>query len=161
MNQIEIERKYLVTGEFKHLAENVSRICQGYMISDKQRTVRIRIKNEKGYITIKGKSKDGGLSRFEFEQEIALTDAEMLLKLCNPGVIIKNRYEIPWFNHVIEVDIFEGDNDGLILAEIEYSDVKTQLNLPEWLGEEVTGKRQYYNSYLIKNPYKSWQNENL
>jgi CYTH domain-containing protein len=161
MNQIEIERKYLVTGEFKHLAENVSRICQGYMISDKQRTVRIRIKNEKGYITIKGKSKDGGLSRFEFEQEIALTDAEMLLKLCNPGVIIKNRYEIPWLNHVIEVDIFEGDNDGLILAEIEYSEVKTQLNLPEWLGEEVTGKRQYYNSYLIKNPYKSWQNENL
>lgn len=161
MNQIEIERKYLVTGEFKHLAGKVSRICQGYMISDKQRTVRIRIKNEKGYITIKGKSKDGGLSRFEFEQEIALTDAEMLLKLCNPGVIIKNRYEIPWLNHIIEVDIFEGDNEGLILAEIEYSDMNTQLDLPEWLGEEVTGNRQYYNSYLINNPYKSWQNENI
>lgn len=161
MNQIEIERKYLVTGEFKHLAAKVSRICQGYMISDKLRTVRIRIKNEKGYITIKGKSKDGGLSRFEFEQEIALTDAEMLLKLCNPGVIIKNRYEISWLNHIIEVDIFEGDNEGLILAEIEYSDVNTQLDLPEWLGEEVTGNRQYYNSYLINNPYKSWQNENI
>lgn len=156
MNQIEIERKYLVSGKFKHLAVKVNRICQGYMIADKQRTVRIRIKNDKGYITIKGKSKDGGLSRLEFEQEISFTDAEMLLKLCNPGVIIKNRYEIPWLEHIIEVDVFEEENEGLILAEIEFSDVNTQLDLPKWLGEEVTGNRQYYNSYLINNPYKSW-----
>lgn len=154
---IEIERKFLVTStafldEFR--AKN--RIIQGYLSSVPERTVRVRIKGEKGFLTIKGKSSDSGMSRMEWEKEIALEEAEQLLLLCEAGVIDKIRYEIPVGKHLYEVDVFSGENEGLILAEIELQSENETFEKPNWLGMEVTNDTRYYNAYLSQKPFKTW-----
>ena len=152
----EIERKFLVKGEYKSHAVRSFRIVQGYLSSVSGRTVRIRIKGDKGYITVKGKSNESGVSRFEWEKEIPLNEAEDLLQLCEPGAIDKTRYEIPSGKHIFEVDEFYGDNQGLTLAEVELESEDESYIKPDWLGMEVTGDRRYYNSNLTKMPFKEW-----
>lgn len=156
---IEIERKYLVKGNFKAEAESSSRIVQGYICSAPGKTVRVRIRGEKGYLTIKGPSDETGMSRYEFEKEITLEEAEQLLKLCEPGAIDKIRYLVKQGKHTWEVDEFHGENEGLTVAEIELSSENEAFDLPHWIGTEVTGDRKYYNSMLTKHPFCTW-NEN-
>jgi CYTH domain-containing protein len=154
---IEIERKFLVIS-LDFIAESSAQhaIAQGYLNSDPERTVRIRIKGEKGYITIKGLGNERGTSRMEWEKEIALEDAQSLLKFCEQGVIEKTRYEVKSENHIIEIDVFHGDNAGLIMAEVEIQDENEAILKPNWLGKEVTGDKRYYNSYISLHPYKTW-----
>ena len=154
---IEIERKFLVKSEaFKDEAFKQTRISQGFLNTDKARTVRVRLKGEQGFITIKGASSESGLSRFEWEKEIPKQEAEALLELCEPSIIDKIRYEIKLGQHIYEVDEFYGDNFGLIVAEIELNTETETYIKPDWLGNEVTGDVKYYNSQLSKNPFKSW-----
>jgi adenylate cyclase len=153
---LEIERKFLVVSEFRNLAFKKSRIRQGYLASGKGGTVRIRTKGKKGYITIKGKTDIAGITRYEWEKKISLKDAEELLLLCTEGYIDKFRYEIKVGKHVFEVDEFLGENQGLIIAEVELGSETEAYIRPSWLGEEVTGDRKYYNSQLVKNPYLKW-----
>ena len=153
----EIEKKFLVAGEFKESAKKATRITQGYLSSVPERTVRVRVKGEKGYITVKGIGNDSGASRFEWEKEIPVEDVRDLLKICEPGVIDKTRYLIDCDGHTFEVDEFYGDNEGLVVAEVELSDENEAFTRPSWLGEEVTGDKKYYNSMLMKNPYKNWK----
>lgn len=153
----EIERKFLVTSDaFKAAAHTENRIVQGYLNSNPERTVRVRIKGKKGYITIKGKGNASGTTRFEWETEIPLVEAENLLLLCEKGVIDKIRYEIPQGNHVYEVDVFSGENEGLIIAEIELDSESEHFEKPDWIGKEVTGDKRYYNAFLSHHPYQSW-----
>jgi adenylate cyclase len=152
----EIERKFLVSGEFKSLAVKETRITQGYLSSVPERTVRVRIKGEKGFITIKGIGSASGASRYEWEKEIPVSEIEELLKICEPGVIDKTRFLVKAGPHTYEVDEFYGENEGLIVAEIELSSEDEGFEKPEWLGEEVTGDVKYYNSMLMKNPFKKW-----
>ncbi len=153
----EIERKFLVAGEFKASATGFLRITQGYLSSVPERTVRIRISDGKGFITVKGRSSDNGTSRFEWEKEIPAEEAASLLELCETGVIDKTRYIVKLGESVFEVDEFYGDNEGLVVAEIELSAEDQTFERPEWLGEEVTGDPRYYNSMLMLNPYKNWK----
>ena len=154
---IEIERKFLVISDvFKTETIRKSHIIHGFLNSDKERTVRVRLKDDDGFLTVKGLSNDGGLSRFEWETSISKPEAEALLKLCEKGVIDKIRYEIPVGNHVFEVDEFFGDNEGLIIAEIELNDADESFEKPTWLGKEVTGNTKYYNSQLSKQPFNTW-----
>lgn len=154
----EIERKFRVTGTaFTGEAYLAQRIVQGYICSAPGRTVRVRIRGEKGYLTIKGPSDEKGLSRYEFEQEIPLPDAEQLLTLCEPGVIDKTRYLVRAGRHVFEVDVFRGENEGLVIAEVELGAEDEPFERPAWLGEEVSGDRRYYNSRLAKHPYTTWK----
>jgi len=155
----EIERKFLVTGEFKHLAYECTHIEQGYFATEPGKTVRVRIRGDKAYLTIKGPSMDGGLSRYEFETEVPMDDAHQLMSLCVPGSVIKDRYLIKSGSHIVEVDEFFGDNEGLIMAEIELSDEAEAYERPSFLGKEVTGDHHYYNKYMIKHPYKEWKDE--
>ncbi|MDA8874066.1 CYTH domain-containing protein [Winogradskyella sp.] len=153
----EIERKFLVKSEaFKDQAFNSYDIRQGFLNSAPERTVRIRLKNDKGLLTIKGKSSADGLSRFEWEKEIPKTDAEALLLLCENWIIDKTRYEVKVGNHTFEVDEFYGDNQGLIIAEVELNSKTDTFEKPDWLDEEVTGDIKYYNSNLSKLPFKNW-----
>ena len=152
----EIERKFLVTDEFKSLAIKSIPITQGYLSSVPERTVRVRIKGDKGFITIKGMGNDSGASRYEWEKEIPVTEVEELLKICEPGVIDKTRYLVPAGNHTFEIDEFYGDNEGLTVAEVELSSENETFEKPGFLGQEVTGDVKYYNSMLMKNPYKLW-----
>ncbi len=152
----EIERKFLVSGEFKSLASRQTRIVQGYLNSVPDRTVRVRIKGDKGYLTIKGIGNASGASRFEWEKEITLQEAEQLLAICEPGVIDKIRYLVPSGNHTFEVDEFFGENEGLTVAEVELSSEDEAFVKPAFIGEEVTGDSRYYNSMLMKNPFKQW-----
>ena len=153
----EIERKFLVKSEaFKDQAFNSYDIRQGFLNSAPERTVRIRLKNDKGLLTIKGKSSVDGLSRFEWEKEIPKTDAEALLLLCENWIIDKTRYEVKVGNHTFEVDEFYGDNQGLIIAEVELNSKTDTFEKPDWLDEEVTGDIKYYNSNLSKLPFKNW-----
>ncbi|MDD2984820.1 CYTH domain-containing protein [Flavobacterium sp.] len=155
---IEIERKFLVTStQFISEAFRSTRIVQGYLNSDPERTVRIRIKGEKGYLTIKGIGSESGLSRFEWEKEIPLGDAERLLILCEKGIIDKIRYEVKVGKHLVEVDIFAGENEGLILAEIELKSEEEHIEKPNWLGKDVTNDNKYYNAFLSKNPFQKWK----
>lgn len=155
---IEIERKFLVLNtNFIALAFTSNRIVQGYLNSNPERTVRVRIKGNKAYLTIKGKSNESGTSRLEWEKEIDILDAEKLLLLCENGVIDKTRYEIKSGKHTIEVDVFEGENEGLIMAEIELEAENEVYLKPNWLGKEVTTDERYYNAYLSQKPYKSWK----
>lgn len=154
---IEIERKFLVKSDaFKNEARSKTRLIQGFLNTHKERTVRVRIKGKQGYVTVKGKSTDNGLSRFEWEMEIPKENAEALLELCEPIVINKMRYEINVGTHVFEVDEFFGENEGLIVAEVELISENETIIKPDWLGEEVTGQIKYYNSQLSKHPYKTW-----
>lgn len=153
---LEIERKFLVKGDFKQFAFKHEEIVQGYLSSVPERTVRVRIKGEKAFITIKGAGSESGLSRYEWEKEIPVADARELIKLCEPGVIDKTRYCIKQGVHVFEVDEFSGENEGLIMAEIELTGETDTFDKPEWLGKEVTGDNRYYNASLSKNPYTKW-----
>ena len=154
---IEIERKFKVKDDsFKTEAFAKNHIAQGYLNSNPARTVRVRIKGDKGFLTIKGASNDTGLSRFEWEKEIPVPEAQMLLLLCEKGMIEKTRFEIKKGHHVFEVDEFYGDNEGLIVAEIELNSETETFEKPDWLGTELTGDIRYYNAYLSNNPFKSW-----
>lgn len=155
---MEIERKFLVRNDsYKALASSYSRIVQGYICSERGRTVRVRLRGEKGYLTIKGPSANNGLSRYEFEKEITIDEALSLLTLCEPGTIDKVRYLVPLEDgHVVEVDEFHGANEGLVLAEIELGDENEAYLRPDFLAEEVTGDRRYYNSQLRRRPFTQW-----
>lgn len=152
----EIERKFLVSGDFKSEVFNSERIMQGYLCSGTGRTVRVRVRGERGYLTIKGPAK--GLTRFEWEKEIPVEEAKQLMELCEPGAIDKIRHLVRASDgHIWEVDEFFGDNAGLVEAEIELDSEEEGFVKPAWVGEEVTGDRRYYNSSLTKNPYKNWK----
>ena len=153
----EIERKFLVDGDFKSEAFKETRITQGYLSSVPERTVRVRVKGEKGFITIKGIGDETGASRYEWEKEIPVDEVKELLKICEPGVIDKTRYLVKHGDHIYEVDEFYGDNEGLVIAEVELQSADESFEKPQWLGEEVTGDVRYYNSMLMKTPYKEWK----
>jgi adenylate cyclase len=154
---LEIERKFLVLSDaFKNEASHKIRISQGYLSADPERTVRIRIKGDAGFITIKGLGNESGTTRYEWEKEIPLGEAIELIKICKPGAIDKTRYFIKSDNHTFEVDEFYGDNAGLVVAEIELTSEDEAFQRPDWLGDEVTGDVRYYNSVLMKTPYKDW-----
>ncbi len=153
----EIERKFLVKGDYKSLVTKETRITQGYLSSVPERTVRARIKGDKGFLTIKGIGSESGASRFEWEREISLEEANSLLEICEPGVIDKTRFIVPEESGLkFEVDEFYGDNEGLTVAEIELPSEDHPFKKPDWLGEEVTGDVRYFNSMLMKNPFKNW-----
>lgn len=154
----EIERKFLVVGEYKNLAHSVMHLVQGYIASGR-RTVRVRISDDRAWLTIKGPSHDGGLSRFEWEKEIDVHEALELLPLCEGALIDKHRHLVKVGDHTFEVDEFHGDNEGLTIAEVELSATDEEFTRPEWLGTEVTGIKRYYNSHLRANPYKEWSDE--
>jgi Uncharacterized protein conserved in bacteria len=155
---MEIERKFLVTSsDFKKATQGEIRIMQGYLSSAPERTVRVRIKGSQGFITVKGPGNASGTSRYEWEKEIPVTEARDLLKLCEPGLIDKTRYEISVGRHCFEVDEFYGENHGLIVAEIELSGENEAFERPSWLGQEVTGDAKYYNAMLLKKPYSQWE----
>ncbi|MGZ9677048.1 CYTH domain-containing protein [Flavobacterium sp. GNP001] len=154
---IEIERKFLVKNDtFIEQASTKKYISQGYLNSDPLRTVRVRTKGDQAFLTIKGQSSASGLSRFEWEKEIAVDEAKALLSLCESGIIEKTRYEIYFEKHTFEVDVFHGLNDGLIIAEIELETEMETFTIPDWLGIEVTRDKRYYNSYLSQLPFSTW-----
>lgn len=154
---IEIERKFLVADDsYKAMATSHSRIAQGYLCSEHGRTVRVRLRDGRAYLTIKGPSAPGGLSRYEFEKEITPDEGLSLLRLCEPGVVEKFRWLVPCGNHVFEVDEFLGDNDGLVVAEVELRAADEPYARPAFLGREVTGEERFYNSHLRRRPYKEW-----
>lgn len=153
----EIERKFLVnSGAFKEASINQQRITQGYLSAVPERTVRVRIKGKKGFLTIKGIGNASGTSRYEWEKEIAVVEAKELLAICEPGVIDKTRYNVVVGDHTYEVDEFYGDNEGLVVAEVELKAEDEAIEKPSWLAEEVTGDPKYFNSMLMQNPYKNW-----
>ena len=153
----EIERKFLVkSDEFKKHADKKKLIVQAYLNTHPERTIRIRINDDEAFITIKGKSSKDGLTRFEWEKEIPVNEARKLLEICEPGKIEKYRYHVRVGDHTYEIDEFLEDNKGLVLAEIELEGEGEQFKKPDWLGAEVTGNLDYYNSKLIENPYKNW-----
>ncbi|WP_339919127.1 CYTH domain-containing protein [uncultured Flavobacterium sp.] len=155
---IEIERKFLVTSDtYKKEAFSQKRIKQGYLSSVPERTVRVRTKGDKAFITIKGVSNETGMSRFEWEKEIPVDEANKLLLLCEKGVIDKTRFEVKTGNHIYEIDEFYGENKGLVVAEIELHSEDETFEKPNWLGKEVTNDNRYYNSNLSINPFTSWR----
>lgn len=153
----EIERKFLVTGEFKHEAYAHSHIVQGYIFAARGRTVRVRIRDEQGFLTIKGAADALGISRYEWEKEIPLDEARELMKLCVEGVIDKTRYLVRSGQHIFEIDEFHGENAGLLMAEVELSAVDEAFEKPSFIGKEVTGDVRYYNSHLMMHPFKDWK----
>ena len=154
---LEIERKFLVLSEaFKTEAFKKTKIVQGFLNTHKERTVRVRINGEKAFITVKGISNTEGTTRLEWEKEILLSEAKTLLTLCEPNLIEKTRHEIKVDNHIFEVDEFYGENEGLVIAEVELTSENETFTKPEWLGKEVTGDVRYYNSLLSKTPYRNW-----
>ena len=160
MSGMEIERKFLVHGDdFKRQAHKSYRIKQGYICSGNGRTVRVRMRDEQAFLTIKGPSLDGGLSRYEFEKEITTDEATQLFRLCEPGIIDKTRYLVDSGRHTFEVDEFYGENEGLVMAEVELSSADEPYEKPEFIADEVTGDRRYYNAHLRLNPYKMWKHE--
>lgn len=156
----EIERKFLVTDDsYRALAYDKSEILQGYICSGHGHTVRVRTRGDKGYLTIKGPSMDG-ISRFEWEKEITLQDARELFTLCRTGRVEKTRYLVRNGKHIVEVDEFHGENEGLVFAEIELSEVDEAFTRPSFLGDEVTGDSRYYNAYISMHPYSTWREDN-
>ena len=154
----EIERKFLVLDDsFKHEAFSKSHIVQGYICSERGRTVRVRIRDERAYLTIKGPSENGGLSRYEFEREIPLEDGKQMMRLCEPGIIDKTRWLVKSGKHTFEVDEFFGDNEGLVVAEVELAHEEEPYEKPHFIGKEVTGDRRYYNSQLRLCPFNKWK----
>jgi len=157
MAALEIERKFLVVGDaYKRQAYASSYIKQGYICSERGRTVRVRLRGDCGYLTIKGPSTDNGLSRYEFEKEITLDETRELFKLCEPGIVEKTRYLVRSGNHTFEVDEFHGDNEGLVMAEVELAAPDDPIVKPDFIGQEVTGDRRYYNSQLRQHPFTTW-----
>lgn len=161
MAHYETERKFLVVGEFKSQSYNATRIQQGYIASNNGRTVRVRIRGDKGYLTIKGPSGLKGITRYEFDTEIPLDDARELMEICEPGIIDKTRYLVksPDGRHTWEIDEFYGDNEGLVLAEVELSHESEEFQKPDFIGREVTGDRRFYNSHMRSYPFKLWKEE--
>ena len=154
---MEIERKFLVKdNSFVDEAFKKRRIVQGYICSDAERSVRVRIRDDEGFLTIKSATNERGWSRYEFEKPVSLKDAEDLMELCLPGLIDKVRYYVKAGNHVWEVDVFHGKNEGLIVAEIELESENDVFELPLWVGQEVSGDAKYYNSMLAKRPFLEW-----
>ncbi|MFD2100027.1 CYTH domain-containing protein [Flagellimonas iocasae] len=157
MEHLEIERKFLVVSDvYKQEATSQVRIAQGFLNTDPERTVRVRIKGDKGFLTIKGPSNATGTTRFEWETEISLTEATNLIDLCKDVILEKVRFEVPLGNKLFEVDEFLGENKGLVIAEVELNHEDEVFERPKWLGEEVTGQPEYYNSQLSKNPFTQW-----
>ena len=157
MSGMEVERKFMVRGNsYRQLAYASDRIKQGYICSGHGRTVRVRLRGGRGYLTIKGPSLDGGLSRYEFEKEITPDEAEQLFRLCEPGIIDKTRYLVKSGQHTFEVDEFYGENEGLVMAEVELSAPNEPYEKPAFIGKEVTGDRRFYNSHLRANPFSVW-----
>lgn len=152
----EIERKFLVSGDFKKDAIGAEPIEQAYLSSVPERSIRVRIHGPQAFITVKGAGNVSGTSRFEWEKEITMEDARSLMELCEPGKIEKVRYLVPAGRHVFEVDEFQGGNAGLVLAEVELHSEDEEFEKPSWLGEEVTGQANYYNVSLIRRPYREW-----
>ena len=161
MPLLEIERKFLVVGEFRNLATSSTHIAQGYIASGNGRTVRVRIRGDKGYLTIKGPSDHAGLARFEWEKEITLAEAKALMTICEPGIIEKTRWLVPSEDgkHTWEVDVFEGENEGLIMAEIELESDDDVVEKPAFIGKEVTGDRRFYNSHMRRYPFRVWRDD--
>lgn len=154
----EIERKFLILSfDFKKEAFEHYQIKQGFLNTDPERTVRVRVLSDCGYLTVKGASREGGVSRFEWEKELSLKEANALYELCGPGRIEKTRYLIRSGNHIVEADEFHGDNKGLLIAEIELRSEQEAYVKPHWLGAEVTGQKRYYNSQLSQHAYKDWK----
>lgn len=158
---LEIERKFLVEGDsYKAVAFGHSHIAQGYIASGSGRTVRVRIRDDRGYLTIKGPSADGGLSRYEFEKEITLDEARDLMRICEPGIVEKTRWLVRADDgHTIEVDEFAGDNEGLVMAEVELRTPDEPIVLPPFIGREVTGDRRFYNAHMRRYPFKLWRDQ--
>ena len=157
MSGLEIERKFLVRHDgYKRQAYSSSRIQQGYICSGHGRTVRVRIRDSRGYLTIKGPSNIEGISRYEFEKEITLEEARQLMNLCEPGRIDKTRYLVKSGSHTFEVDEFYGENEGLVMAEVELQSEDEAYEKPDFIGREVTGDRRYYNAHLLKYPFSAW-----
>lgn len=157
MEHLEIERKFLVKSDgYKRSASTQVHIVQGFLNTDPERTVRVRIKGGKAFLTVKGMSNESGTTRFEWETEIKTSEAVNLIDLCEAVVLEKFRYNIWIGGHVYEVDEFLGENQGLVIAEIELNHEDEMFEKPEWLGKEVTGEIKYYNSQLSKNPFKNW-----
>ncbi len=154
----EIERKFLVTGEFQELARSSTHMVQGY-IATGRRTVRVRIGDRGAWLTIKGPSLDGGLSRYEWEVEIKPSEAFELLRLREGSLIEKRRWYVEHEGHTFEVDVFEGENEGLVIAEVELQSTDEEFSRPAWLGREVTGERRFYNSHLRAHPYSTWSDD--
>ena len=152
----EIERKFLVKEGYKQYAFTHTRITQGYLSSVPERIVRVRTNGDKGFLTIKGVLSLSGMSRYEFEKEIPLNEAHELLALCEPGIIDKTRYLVQVGKFTFEVDEFYGENEGLVVAEIELKSETDVFEMPDWLGKEVTGDVRYYNVMLMKNPFTTW-----
>ena len=152
----EIERKFLVNGEYKSFAFKQYRIQQGYLSVSKENVVRVRVRDDKGFLTIKSGAVKDRFTRYEWEYEIPLADADEMLCLCAQGVIDKTRYLVKAGAHTLEVDEFYGDNEGLVFAEVELTDENEAFTPPSWLGKEVTGDIRYYNAYLSQHPYKRW-----
>lgn len=155
---VEIERKFLVDpSRLPQLSGGIA-IKQGYLPSSNNTVTRVRLKGEKAFLTIKGENNASGLSRLEFEYPIPVADAEQLIReLCQQPVIEKTRYEIPLGQHTCELDIFSGDNRGLIVAEVELASESESFAKPDWFAEEVTGQKRYYNSSLIAEPFSNWK----
>lgn len=154
---LEIERKFLVeTKQYRESSFKVKYVKQGYLNSDKNRAVRVRVIDDAAFLTIKGASNESGTTRFEWEKEISSEEAENLMKLCEPGIIEKNRFYHQVGKHIFEIDEFLGDNEGLVIAEIELSDEKELFEKPNYLGKEVTGEKKFYNASLSKNPFNRW-----
>lgn len=154
----EIERKFLVKGDYKKFVTKQTKIVQAFLSTVPERTVRVRIKEDEGFLTIKGIGNESGAARYEFEKGISIEDAKDLLAICEPGLIDKTRFIVPATNGLFfEVDEFYGENNGLTVAEIEVPTEDTAFEKPAWLGKEVTGEVKYYNSKLMKNPYKNWK----
>ena len=146
----ETERKFIVKGEFRHLAVKEIQISQYYLSIDLHKTIRLRVKDNDAYLTVKASLSKGSISRSEWEFKIPVSDAREMMSVCLPGKIIKTRYMVPSGRHIFEVDVFHDKNEGLIIAEIELSSEDEQFETPGWLGEEVTGKAEFYNANLIK-----------
>ncbi|MBO4771601.1 MAG: CYTH domain-containing protein [Bacteroidales bacterium] len=153
----EIERKFLVKGEFKHLALSSNYIVQGYLCADKNKSVRVRLRGDKGYITIKASTENSKIIRNEWEYEIPAPQVNEMLRLCASGIIEKTRYIVQYKNLVVEVDEFYGDNEGLVIAEIELAYEHQMFEKPDFLGEDVTEDPRYLNSELSKHPYCEWK----
>ena len=158
MSGLEIERKFLVKkgGAYKRAAFSSSRIKQGYIPAEGA-TVRIRVRDDKAFLTIKARSVNGGMTRYEFEKEITLDEADHLLALCRGGMIDKRRWLVKSGTHIFEVDEFYGANEGLVMAEVELATEDDPFERPDFIGMEVTGDKRFYNSHMLANPFSAWR----